>query len=193
MDEHAHSQKEDSFCHSMGLQSTIRTPLKLSFSLSCSLSPSQYNSPSTIGLWKRVFKSLLNPSGKSNPQYPYPSNCERVFIVLVLPEAMSLTEAEKRHKQHQTFDQQTRKVRQECISTFLISFRKMDLRYGWPPGPFHIYSVSPSPPPTLKHTDVDAGRRKSNKPGNQVVSRTSQLCGEGFLAELGWLCRVSSV
>lgn len=44
------------------------------------------------------------------------------------------------------------------------------------------------PSHTHTHRDVDAGRRESNKPGNQAVS--SQLpvsfCGVGFLAELGW-------
>ena len=47
---------------------------------------------------------------------------------------------------------------------------------------------------TQTHTDVDAGTGgKSNKHGNQVVPGTSHLCGVSFLAELGWLCTVSSV
>ena len=54
-------------------------------------------------------------------------------------------------------------------STFLNSFRKRDFK-SWvaslylPLPPLHTH--------TQTHTDVDAGRRESNKPGNQVVSRT---------------------
>lgn len=83
---------------------------------------------------------------------------------------MSLTEADNK-------TQITSDHRHASVSTFNVSFRKNDLRHGWPPG----LSVSTSPfhPPTSKHTQMLmlGGIKQTWQPG--------PLCGVGFLAELG--------
>lgn len=141
------------FSHSMGLQSTIRTPLN-SLILSCCFSPSHYNSTSAIGLRKCVFKSFLNPSGKSNPHL---SNCETVFNVFVPVNApwghvpdwcWQKTQATPDLWHTSSW----KRGKTAVWSTFLISFRKRDLRHGWPPG--LSVSTSPSFPPTRKHTQM---------------------------------------
>ncbi len=145
--------ESDSFSHLMGLQSTIRTPLNCLILLCC-LSPLLYNSPSATGLRKSVFKSSLNPSGKSNPHL---SNCETVFILFVLVNApwghVPGWSWQKTQATPDLWHTSSWKQGKTAVwSTFLISFRKRDLRHGWPPG--LAISTSPSIPPTRKHTQM---------------------------------------
>lgn len=137
----------------MGLQSTIRTPLNPLILSSC-LSSSHYTIPSAIGLQKCVFKSFLNPSGTSNPQYLHLPNSETVLFALANAPCSHVPDwSWQRTQTHQNFDMHVHesKERRQCAVTFLISFRNGC--ETWVASGLSV-STSPSLPPTLKNTQM---------------------------------------
>ena len=140
-----------------------------------------------LGLRKGVFKSFLNPSSKAICNILILHNNETVFALFILVNAPWSQDLERSSQETQTDLWQTgsgKYIRSQCLSTFLNSFWRTDLRHGWPPA--LSTSTSPSLLPTCKHTQMLmlAGRNQTDL-ATRLFPGPALLCGVGFLAELG--------
>lgn len=118
------------------------------------LSLSHFTNPATTGLWKCVFKSFLHPLEKAKSAI---SSAEQLYLLLLFPvNAPWGLDLEWSWQKTQTtpdlWHTSSWKERRKEGSVCQPSFRKMDLRHGWPPG--LSISTSPSLPPTRKHTQM---------------------------------------